>query len=1138
MADEAEINTRSRKLKATSTRHLTKNDKKILGQNTERKKEVVASQEKYSTNKMRTYNSAWTPVVHKPSNETIFHERRDLVSHWFDLWSDSQRKRFFDVVFQQCRRNQYKFVQQWFQERVPLQHLDFTTVLPRFLSVYIFSFLEPQSLCRAGQASWHWKFLTAQDEIWMPKCLKYGWMLPYRPPKNEYGAWKQHYVMCAHSQGYIPANDVNSSGGMGVHQTPCVSTKRSKSPTKSGRLSPTSSRRNMDVRPPWVGVSKKPKDLDKSFHAFLHGFNPNDPNIPKSALILHNKWGIPKKHHEQALSKSQDFELGLDSYKRKDGHRTLTSGEDYDLKRLSQRKSLRDTMDLVNMEEHRVKQLVDTEWYPPHRTRVQKPDMTKGVYPYNINQAESDPRGQLKVEKPRVVFISSRVPAADLLADAVLFGVIPVVYEYEGTTTETLLLKLEKALQGRQAQSIGIFCHSQEPGELRLVQNCTVTLDTLDVSYVSQFFETVADRIIPPNQGGQLDVFVPLAASEPGLEMLIQLSVMTGMQLSSPTGIIGYYNHVNSDWLLPYKEGPTPSMYFCTSKLDVWTNTADQAKEALTTCKKLLSPYFEKTHKDIVSQLTGQVVFDVLGQTEIQGTNKIAGVLTEGLRSLGNEDNVNPLEFLGKFLLQQAGVDDLSFTSSLEKSKTMKRAPVDRYESVDSSAGDDDMSQEDSEVEQINGRQKEAEAFGEEDEVGEEEAVKEAEISPREMREKAQNEQSEKEQQRQKKRERRREQETKKGQMTKQMKDFKVTFGTMTLTGKHEHLTPKKFSDHPEKRTPVAMEILSSEVEYNRILKGIKDTYVKPLKAALSADRAIASFQNVQIMFTDLMYILDVSSEMVEDLKNRLADWDPTNTCLGDIFVRFCTHLKVYTNFVNNYDVILQCIERTKEQTPSFRAFLHRHERIPETRMMTLQELMLLPPRRIEQYAFLLSWFELHTPKLHQDRADLANALQTIGTLNKHIQETKLRLERDRTMIMLQKSILNSPSLLESNRYLIKQLDVANLRPPAKSMVPELRVYQHFEDLGLFLFNDALVITRRTSKHFPFTRAVEHTYRFETSLSLTRLKVIDLDNTKYIQNGFKMETPNKELFCRTSCEEDKFNWITLLEQAIRTALDG
>jgi hypothetical protein len=85
----------------------------------------------------------------------------------------------------------------------------------------------------------------------------------------------------------------------------------------------------------------------------------------------------------------------------------------------------------------------------------------------------------------------------------------------------------------------------------------------------------------------------------------------------------------------------------------------------------------------------------------------------------------------------------------------------------------------------------------------------------------------------------------------------------------------------------------------------------------------------------NLLLIFFFSSEMLADLKDRVAEWDATHSCLGDIFVRFCTHLKLYTNFVNNYDVILQCIERTKEQTPSFRAFLKRHERIPVTRMKT-----------------------------------------------------------------------------------------------------------------------------------------------------------------------------------------------------------
>ncbi|EDO26920.1 predicted protein, partial [Nematostella vectensis] len=73
---------------------------------------------------------------------------------------------------------------------------DFTTALPRFISMYIFSFLDPRSLSRGAMVSWHWKFLCEQDDIWMPKCQRFGWFLPYKPDVNEYGAWKNHYIMC------------------------------------------------------------------------------------------------------------------------------------------------------------------------------------------------------------------------------------------------------------------------------------------------------------------------------------------------------------------------------------------------------------------------------------------------------------------------------------------------------------------------------------------------------------------------------------------------------------------------------------------------------------------------------------------------------------------------------------------------------------------------------------------------------------------------------------------------------------------------------------------------------------------------------------------------------------------------------
>ena len=85
---------------------------------------------------------------------------------------------------------------------------DFTRVLPKYLSQHIFSYLSPKDLSRCSQVSSHWKYVSEQDEIWMPKCLKFGWYLPYTPSSRELGAWKSHYIDCVNSINAKPLSKV------------------------------------------------------------------------------------------------------------------------------------------------------------------------------------------------------------------------------------------------------------------------------------------------------------------------------------------------------------------------------------------------------------------------------------------------------------------------------------------------------------------------------------------------------------------------------------------------------------------------------------------------------------------------------------------------------------------------------------------------------------------------------------------------------------------------------------------------------------------------------------------------------------------------------------------------------------------
>nr|XP_020668268.1 F-box only protein 16 isoform X2 [Pogona vitticeps]XP_020668269.1 F-box only protein 16 isoform X2 [Pogona vitticeps] len=144
--------------------------------------------------KMQTKMSAWTPLNHQLMNDKVFEERRSLLRKWFDKWTDSQRRRILTDFVQRCSLLQLKFCLKQLQDRVPAEALDFTTKLPRVLSLYIFSFLDPWSLSQCAQVSWHWKHLTELDQIWMPKCLRFGWHISFSPTPFEQGIWKRNYI--------------------------------------------------------------------------------------------------------------------------------------------------------------------------------------------------------------------------------------------------------------------------------------------------------------------------------------------------------------------------------------------------------------------------------------------------------------------------------------------------------------------------------------------------------------------------------------------------------------------------------------------------------------------------------------------------------------------------------------------------------------------------------------------------------------------------------------------------------------------------------------------------------------------------------------------------------------------------------
>ncbi|KAA8583297.1 hypothetical protein FQN60_015843 [Etheostoma spectabile] len=226
-----------------------------------------------SSAKMQTKLSAWTPLNHPESNSKVFEERRNLLAKWFARWSDSQRKALLQDLVLSCSVDQLLFLKLSVGRRLPLQAADFTRLLPRALCLYLFSFLDPRSLCRCAQVSWIWRSIVELDQLWMPKCVRLGWCINFSPTPLEQAVWKRLYVhtvqelrvTALQQQSEVPHISAISSRHGALSELAVVSDEHATTPTNTqtrGGTSRTGFRKEKQTTtpPPWKDSDRRPTD--------------------------------------------------------------------------------------------------------------------------------------------------------------------------------------------------------------------------------------------------------------------------------------------------------------------------------------------------------------------------------------------------------------------------------------------------------------------------------------------------------------------------------------------------------------------------------------------------------------------------------------------------------------------------------------------------------------------------------------------------------------------------------------------------------------------------------------------------------------------------------------------------------------
>ncbi|XP_008429024.1 epithelial cell-transforming sequence 2 oncogene-like isoform X2 [Poecilia reticulata] len=913
--------------------------------------------------------SSWTPLGNKQRNLQLFEERVKLLLHWFDLWTDSQRKHLLQALLGRCTKAQLKHCRNLLNDTVPVPRLDFTAVLPRCLSLYIMSFLSPRDLCSVAQVSWHWRVLAEQDCLWAGRCVKRGWFLPYAPKDKEFGAWRNHYVSCVSTLDRLSPQEAAEIYGTLYQQ--CLGVKE-----EEGKRS-----RERRIRQKLKEALKEEKRL---------------------ALISRRPWSFnPKSDNRGERSQT-----------------VLSSSELMDRSWSSLSSSMKTFgSPTASLSPHRGQHLDEVSRHFAHQP---KGSSVLASTEMGLSKAKMVPASLPHTDSATVLLlISNKIPAYEVVLSGVKTRVAVVLYDHRWTLS-ALFNQMERAASGQQVQRLGLLV----PGgteEVHLVNGSVLSERTLSSPDHREFWEKLCALVAPGQEGGGVDIFCPLAASVSGLALMWNLSNLTGLEVRAPLGFAtGSFQNILSEWSGGDQDPAAPALCYVTdSVLLGWCRQARWIEEVLVRLRKSLELQLHQASLQARGRALGLFLWENISLDTLGVCGELSEALTEGLTALSRQNESRPLEFLSSFLMK----------------------------------------------------------WSKEDGEGSQGA------------------------------------------------------GGSSCPGQPRGI-PQTTLDW---RCSVGSELLHSERLYLERMRAVLKVYREPLMAVVNSNRAILSYIDIQIIFSSVALILHLNSVFQVDLQARLKHWGEEQ-CVGDVFVKFCSKLNVYTNYLNNYITTVHTIDKCREAKPAFGAFLKRVDRTLPTHMLSLQELLLCPVWRIQEYVTLLQALTSHTRPDHPDHPDLRSALNTMLQFRDFIQELERNSEADKRLEETQELIQGCPSLAEGNRQLIITQDAMLLRSPDEQIPDSLRAFEHVCDVGLFLFSDALVLTRRRLQHIPFTMTHRSTHTFWVSVALSSLNVREILHTRYVRHAFILDGPRCSWVCATEQEEERDNFLSALRLAISSSL--
>uniref|UniRef100_A0A672ZTQ5 FYVE, RhoGEF and PH domain containing 4a n=1 Tax=Sphaeramia orbicularis TaxID=375764 RepID=A0A672ZTQ5_9TELE len=332
-----------------------------------------------------------------------------------------------------------------------------------------------------------------------------------------------------------------------------------------------------------------------------------------------------------------------------------------------------------------------------------------------------------------------------------------------------------------------------------------------------------------------------------------------------------------------------------------------------------------------------------------------------------------------------------------------------------------------------------------------------------------------------------------------------------------EHRNEEGSADHKEtneqKLFKIASELLQTEKAYVARLNLLDQVFCAKLME--EANKGTFPVDVVKNIFSNISSINAFHGQfLLPDLEKRMGEWESTPR-IGDILQKLTPFLKMYAEYVKNFDKAMELLKQWIDRSPQFKAIIMDIQSQEVCGNLTLQHHMLEPVQRVPRYEMLLKDYLKKLPQDDPDRRDAEKSLEIIATAATHSNSAIRKSENLKKLMEIYEMLGEEEDIVNPSNEFIKEGHILKLAARNTSAMERY----------LFLFNNMLLYC------VPKFSLGGPKYTVRTRIGIDGMKVLETTNEDY-PHTFQVSGKERTLELQASSEQDKAGWLKAFQETI------